>query len=337
MLDARPGRRHTAFMHRSISGSSLIEFSIAAIPILLVGLGGIEAAQWFYLKQAVSLALVQAGRAGITEHANPKVIEAAFERALLPLYPPTAERTSEQRMQAKFEQHSARTGLPPWQIEIIGPSTQAFQDFSDKQSSKGRQTGLAAINNSYQAEQDKRYRANGWADGLGPRSGLSIYQANTLVLRVTYLHEPLLPGMKGLMRALSTGADSYASQGMARGGYLPITQKATLAMQSDPLDWPSLPGRKVIKAQAIPIAFVPYPAEACRGIWCLESRRMPSTPPAIKADSVNSPSGASPASAGAAAIQDPSAAPPPAPIPRPELSVAPDDPACGITLCCVAA
>lgn len=329
-------RRHCLPNAAKISGSSLIEFSVAAIPVLLIGLGGIEAAQWLYIKQAISLALVQAGRAGIVEHANPQVIEAAFEHALLPLYPPTASQSSEQRMRAKFAQRSAKTGLPPWQIEIISPSAHAFQDFSDGQSLKGRQTGLAAINNSYQAEQDKRYRAKGWADGLGPNSGLSIHQANTLVLRVTYLHEPLLPGMRGLMRALSARTDSYASQSMARGGYLPITQRATLTMQSDPLDWSSPPNRRVIKAQASPVALMSYPAEACRGIWCLESRRSPLTPPAIEADTVNPASGGPPASADAATNQGPNA-PPPVHAPPPGPSVALDDPACGITLCCVPA
>jgi hypothetical protein len=329
-------RRHRLPNAAKVSGSSLIEFSVAAIPVLLIGLGGIEAAQWFYIKQAISLALVQAGRAGIVEHANPQVIEAAFERALSPLYPPTAGRTSKQRMQAKFAQRSAKTGLPPWQIEIISPSAQAFQDFSDKQSLKGRQTGLAAINNSYQAEQDKRHRAKGWANGLGPRSGLSIHQANTLVLRVTYLHEPLLPGMRGLMRALSARTDSYASQSMARGGYLPITQRATLTMQSDPLDWPSPPSRKVIKAQAGPVAFMPYSVETCQGIWCLESGRLPVAPPTTKVDAANPGSGSPPASADPPANQGPNA-PPPVHAPSPEPSVALDDPACGITLCCAPA
>lgn len=335
-MRASTSRRHHSPNPAKVSGSSLIEFSVAAIPVLLIGLGSIEAAQWFYIKQAVSLALVQAGRAGIVEHANPQVIEAAFERALSPLYPPTAAQSSEQRMRAKFARRSAKTGLPPWQIEIISPSAQAFQDFSDGQSLKGRQTGLAAINNSYQAEQDKRHRAKGWANGLGPRSGLSIHQANTLVLRVTYLHEPLLPGMRGLMRALSARTDSYASQSMARGGYLPITQRATLTMQSDPLDWPSPPSRKIIKAQASPVAFTPYSVEACRGIWCLESSQSPSTPPAIEAGAASPASDGPPASTDAAANQG-SNAPPPVHAPPPEPSMAPNDPACGVTLCCVPA
>ncbi|MEO9122115.1 MAG: hypothetical protein ABI228_03845, partial [Burkholderiaceae bacterium] len=147
----------------------------------------------------------------------------------------------------------------------------------------------------------------------------------------------LLPGMKGLMRALSARTDSYASQSMARGGYLPITQKATLTMQSDPLDWPSPPGRKVIKEQASPIAFVPYSVEACRGIWCLEARRMPLTPPTVQADAANPASGGPPAGADTAANQGPNTVPTPVHAPSPELSVAPDDPACGITLCCVTA
>src|SRR3546814_2801513 len=54
------------------AGASLIEFSVVAVPILLLGLGSVDIASWFFTRQAVSLALLEAGRAGIVSHAHPQ-------------------------------------------------------------------------------------------------------------------------------------------------------------------------------------------------------------------------------------------------------------------------
>jgi len=65
---------------------TLIEFSLAAVLLLPVGLGIIETAHWFAVRQTVSLALMQAARTGAVMHAQPEKIEQAFERGLLPLF-----------------------------------------------------------------------------------------------------------------------------------------------------------------------------------------------------------------------------------------------------------
>src|SRR3546814_17182852 len=95
------------------SGSGAIEFAIIAVPMLLLGFGGTELAQWFYVKQAVSLALLDAARAGITQNARPQAIRQAFETALRPLYPPTSRHSSAQRVQALHDRLRA-AGLVPW-------------------------------------------------------------------------------------------------------------------------------------------------------------------------------------------------------------------------------
>lgn len=253
------------------TGSASIEFSLIAIPILLAGLGSIEIARWLFIKQAISLALLEAARAGATQHASPHAIASAFEKALAPLFPPTARQSSAQRVQSGLIGRETEIGLPGWQIEIIEPSAKTFRDFSDPTLPISRQTGLAAINNHYQMEQDRALRAKGRPNGLGPESGHTIYQANTLVLKATYLQTPLVPGVKGLIRALSRQTDGYASQAMARGGYLPITQKIAVTMQSHPVQWPTLTNRKVIPPASRPAALLPYRDTACHGLWCLRS------------------------------------------------------------------
>lgn len=319
-------------------GASLVEFSIVAVPILLIGLGSVEIAQWFYVKQAVGIALLQAARAGITQHAKPQVMETAFEHALQPLYASPGH-SSADRLQRALARRAQLTGGPAWQMEILNPTPAAFHDFADARLGLNRETGLATINNNYQAEQDQRYRAQGRIQGLGPRSGMSIYQANVLALRVTYLHEPVLPGMKALMRQLSKQTGSYADQAMARGGYLPISQELELTMQSHPVDWPALGNQKIIRQQAYePIQGTPAPPSPCHGLWCLDMKpfsagSLPADPAPLPgtslpetgnpADSVGNPL---PGGETGGASPDPGID---------DLAVAPDDPACGVTLCCV--
>ena len=318
------------------SGSSMIEVAVIAVPLLMVGLGSVEIAQWFFTKQAVSLALLEAARAGSTEHADPNAIKTAFEHALTPLYARQSKAHSRQALNDAFEQRHAQTGMAPWQIEVLSPSPRAFQDFADPALSIKKAAGLAVINNDYLLEQDQRRRAMGWSNGQGAASGLTIFQANTLVLRLTYLHEPVLPGMKSLVRMLAPAAHSYGQRAMGTGGYLPLRQEIALIMQSHPANWPSLPSGKVITETAHYTA--PLRAHECTGLWCMKD--MP-TLPGIAPGAGSA--GAGPDRAVAPGIppsaRAPHAFPTPSSLeggrPDPDLAIAPDDPACGLTVCCV--
>lgn len=250
-------------------GSSAIEFTLVAIPILLVGLGGIELSRWFFIKQAISLALLEAGRAGVTDHARPASIETAFERGLLPLFPPTAEHTSTQRLRRALAARQAISGTAPWQIHIMGPTSEIFMDFASPDLKVAGALGLAAINNHYQAEQHERYVQQGFPNGQGPLSGATIFEANHLVLHLTYMHEPAVPGMRALLRLLSTGTAGYRQQALA-SGYLPLQQTLRLTMQSHPVAWASSNPKVVYipHEPSVPSATQPAQAGACQGIWC---------------------------------------------------------------------
>ncbi len=326
------------------AGASIIEFSIAAVLILLLGLGGMEVAQWFFSKQAVSLALLEAGRAAITAHAKPSAIETAFEQALLPLFPATESHSARQRLDNALGRRSQTTGAAPWRIEVLSPSPQAFLDFSDPALAIARQTGRRAINNNYLAEQDQHKRAQGWINGRGPQSGLSILQANTVVLRLTYLHEPILPGMKSLMRLLGAQGGSYGQRAMALGGYLPLVQEISLVMQSHPVDWPLPNHGKVVGFQA-PSGAISLPTAGCQGLWCLDSQPASASPGSTPPVAGSNEGGSAGAGSNQSLPQWPTGQPsgPSAPgndsgaAGSGELTVKPDDPACGLTLCCVAA
>ena len=341
----RPGRTLRSFPGQRArqSGTSLIEFSIVAVPVLLLGMGSIEVSQWFFKRQALSLALLEAGRAAITAHARPAAIETAFEKALLPLFPDESEHNSGQRLHNALAKRRLVTDAAPWRIEILSPSPQAFIDFSDPALAIAQETGLRAINNNYLAEQAQQ-AAPGWTPAAGPQSELNILQANTLVLRLTYLHEPVLPGIKGLVRLLGSQKGSYGRNAMARGGYIPVVSQLALVMQSHPVDWPSLPNGKVVKEQRSP-AGVPVAATNCQGLWCMDGLQTPASGAIPKPGTGSDPAlpqwppTAGPNPADGQAIGTAPGTPPdsgPVIVQPPGLDVEPDDPACGVTLCCAA-
>src|SRR5690606_8511734 len=74
----------------------------------------------------------------------------------------------------------------------------------------------------------------------GPKSGDTIFDANTLSLELTYLHRPLLPGLRSLLKtlALARGSDG-AGSAMAKAGLLPLRQHISLEMQSSAYQWPN--------------------------------------------------------------------------------------------------
>lgn len=312
-------------------GSSAVEFTLVAIPILLIGLGAIELSRWFFVKQAISLALLEAGRAGIVDHARPNSIEAAFEHALLPLFPPTTALSATQQLQNTFDRRHAATGVAPWRIQLQSPNAAVFQDFSVSGLSIHDADGLAVINNHYQAEQHEHYKAQGRPNGRGPVSGATIFEANNLALHLTYMHEPLVPGVRALLQMLSTGSSGYAQQALA-GGYLPLTQTLHLTMQSHPVDWPS-DGFKVVttRSPATEPAWAPAINSYCSGIWC------PAKPVSATHPGQSSPLPRPPTHAAAGpdlSSTIPAATGPPASSELPGLPEA-DDALCGIVVCCI--
>jgi hypothetical protein len=331
LCDPIPQRRQPC--HRRHAGSGTIEFAIVAVPVLLLGFGCIELARWHFVKQGISLALLEAARAGITQNARPKAMKAAFNTALEPLYPPTSGHTSAQRVHTRHARLRA-AGMAPWQIEILTPTPEAFTDFADKTLAIARRTGRMAINNNYQQEQDAARRGKGWPQGAGPASGQTIYQANTLTLRLHYPHKPLTPGVSALLRLLGSGASGYNARALSQG-YLPLSQELSLTMQSHPVDWPPLADGTVVRRQRNAATPGATGQGKCRGLWC--------TGPLSMFDGKSGGSDGAPGKSawlpGDTVVDTPASiaggTPETATPWPPGPDVAMDDPACGVTLCCL--
>jgi len=145
-------------------------------------------------------------------------------------------------------EHTASTGLTPWRIEVLRPDARAFREHGRAGLNVPAALGRRAIDNDYQDLQHAR---------RPPRpGGPTIFDANTLALRLTYLHKPWIAPVRAVLATLGRNDASYA--GLARQhGLLPIQIELEIEMHSHPVDWTGS-GR--------------YPAEivagACRNARC---------------------------------------------------------------------
>lgn len=212
-------------------GMGSIEFIVAGIPLLLLGLATLEALHAYAVRQTVNFALAQAARAGSLHHGHPDVIHEAFEKGLAPLFGGrSADRI--QATQSALDRRRQALGRPPWQLHILSPSEQAFAQFPAPYLRIAQQTGLPAIDNNYLREQ----HAAGSATGADALNSPDIFHANTLALKVIYAHKPLVAVVASLLRPLGREYGTYREHLLARG-YLPIQQNVSVVMQSHPVLW----------------------------------------------------------------------------------------------------
>lgn len=215
--------------HPPQHGAAALEFAIAAAIVLLLSLLTVEAVRWQVTRQIAHLALMEAARAGATAHADPVRIRAAFLQALLPLYDsPRGGADARRRLARGMARDAAVIGATPWRIEILQPDAQAFRDHARPGLDTGAPRGLRAIDNAYQAQQHARR-----PDLPDHRS---IFRANMLELRLTYLYRPLLPPLRALLMALAKADGSYTAAALARG-LVPIRLELDMEMQTHPVDW----------------------------------------------------------------------------------------------------
>lgn len=210
-------------------GAAAVEFAVAAAIVLLLGLLSVEAARWQAARQMAHVALMEAGRAGATAHGDPARMRAAYLQALLPLYADTQGPAGAARRQERALAELAQaTGFHPWRIEVLLPDEQSFREHARPDLKVASAPGLRAIDNDYQDLQHAR---------RPPRPGAGdIFHANTLKLRLTYLHKPLLPPLRALLAMLGRGDDSYAGQARTKG-LLPIRIELETEMHTHPVDW----------------------------------------------------------------------------------------------------
>lgn len=242
---ASPSLRAPPRPGRPQHGTALLEFTLAAAVLLPAALLAAEAATWQTVRQTVQLALMEAARAGAVSHAAPATMKAAFVQALRPLHGGDASRQARALREAAL-----LADAHPWRIEVLRPDARDFRLHARPGLRIVPAPGLPAIDNDYQDLQHAR---------RPPGQATDIFQANTLSLRLTYLHKPLSAPLRALLVALARGAQTpparqgaaftpglaaddargYAGQALARG-LLPIVVELDMEMHSHPADWSRL-------------------------------------------------------------------------------------------------
>jgi hypothetical protein len=210
-------------------GAAAIEFAVAGAIVLLLGLLSVEAARWHGARQMAHLALMEAGRAGATNHGDPARMRSAFLEALLPLHADAdGQPGALRRRDGAMADVKTLMGSAPWRIEVLLPDDQSFREHGRPGLRVTAAPSLRAIDNNFQDLQHAR---------RPPRpGGQDIFLANTLRLRLTYLHRPLLPPLRALLTVLGRQDGSYTGHALAKG-LLPIQVELEQEMHSHPLDW----------------------------------------------------------------------------------------------------
>lgn len=221
-------------MPRHGRGATLLEFALAAPPLLLLGVLAAEAAHWHLARQLAYVALVDAARAGATAHGHPDAIAQAFEQAARPRHAQAGgdARAAQRRAWRRLQ---VQAGMPAWRIEVLQPSAVALQAHARAGLAVAGAPGRRAASNDYQAEQ---HAARG-----APPGGPTIFDANTLHLRLTYLHEPLAPLTRVLLRQAGRAAEACAQHALERG-LLALRMELRIEMQSHPVDWHAAPAAR---------------------------------------------------------------------------------------------
>ncbi|AZY52039.1 hypothetical protein [Bordetella avium] len=196
------------------AGQAALEFSIAALTLLLAAWALYEGMLWHRQRQILHLALLDAARAASFSHIHPQTMARALEAGLKALPHDDQDRLAAQ-------------DLRRWRLEVLQPGEAHYRRH-------GRQLrGLPspAIRNDYQAEQQ----------AARPGSP-SIHEANMLRLRLTYASAPATPFLAALLPALAGLTADPCRRALLAAGWLPLRLELTLEMHSHAVRWPDSAG-----------------------------------------------------------------------------------------------
>ena len=210
---------------RASRGSAMIEFTVVAPVITLIGLATLQYGMLFFGKNQVNHATFMAARAGSTGNASVAAVRDAYVKALIPLY--GGGRDSAELADA-YGKALADTAAN-LRIEVLNPTRESFDDWGD--ASLEARYGARAIVNSGQAYKDP--------SAIGAASGQSIQDANLIKLRITHGYEPKVPLVNAIYRRylqwLDPGTDAFHTQ-LVNAGRIPVVANVTLQMQSDAIE-----------------------------------------------------------------------------------------------------
>jgi len=166
------------------TGAAAIETSLSILLMLLLATAILEFSYWGVVRQLCKLALHESLRIAVAEHGTQEAIDRAFAAV----------------------RHSRLT--QPWSLRIVQPDKDTLSDFWEPALSA--QHGQLVIRNDSQREQHQ-HRMSRWQDGIGPSSGKTIFQANVIVVELTYQHRLLTPWFRRWLGSAETHVTHQAA------------------------------------------------------------------------------------------------------------------------------
>ena len=167
----------------------MLEFSLVAVPLLLLSVLMMEAAHWHVVRQLAYVALLDSARAGATQNGRRDVMEQAFAQAFLPRFVYAGEPAPERQRRA-WSRIQRLTNMPAWWIEMLQPD-----------------------------------------------------DVHRLQTRLVYLHEPLTPLTRALLRQIAPSMGGCVYQAM-RQGFLVMRLDLRIERHTPPLDWRTIPSAR---------------------------------------------------------------------------------------------
>jgi hypothetical protein len=227
---------HSLRRSRRQAGATLVEFALVMPLALLLVLGIMQIGLMFSAKQLLNQAAFMAARAGAVHNAQQTDMEDALTKALLPFYQDTTIGNDFARLTLALLRAKQDVGFGFVHLERLSPTPEAFSDFGI--------TSGASGGHKYIPNDNLEFRAH----TPGPNSGLSLQDANTLKIKVTYGYELKVPLMqsvvKSIMCGFDTGVDAFgrgnetahaapsACQAYYSKGRIPLVTYATVQMQT---------------------------------------------------------------------------------------------------------
>ncbi|HKT73545.1 MAG TPA: TadE family protein [Steroidobacteraceae bacterium] len=234
--------RGTARRSRLQKGATMVEFALVMPVAILLVLGIIQMGLMYSAKEMLNEATFQGARAGSLHHADVDSIKKAMARAMVPFYQDNTtsddlERVAVATIKALADfQCDDPTKPCSLKIEILNPTPEVFADFGV--------TSNQSQGHTYIPNDNLEIRPH---DVKGPTSGVSIQDANTLKIRVTYGYPLAVPLMRQMFGAIMCGAksgiDAFGVQSLTPAtsddcrdfysqGRVPLVAYATVQMQT---------------------------------------------------------------------------------------------------------
>jgi TadE-like protein len=216
---------------KAARGASAVELLLALPLLLLMGLLTVQFGLLFHAKQGLRLALSEAARAGSTGHADTSVIQAGLARGLVP-WLLGASSVADFAVKQVESQISLDSGLAIGWIRLVrlSPTEESFVDWGRiavDQATGDPIANITEIPNDNLHTYATRMQPSGGAtstrtgalaEAIGPASGQSLIDANTLKLDLSYavpLNVPLAGSMIAWVMKSLDGCNAATTKSLA--------------------------------------------------------------------------------------------------------------------------